>query len=335
MSFVRKVNADIKDITHYIYKDAGIDDKNNLYVIENNKVIKEIVFLNLAFDFDDLVINSAKKKSEIAKKMYGVNIPPVLYKKEIIQEELFFVKRDVDKDFFNSIQDFDERIKKMNQINEERRREVNNAFYEGEDNKHPSFFFEENKDSSRVLEQLLIDGHTMNILSSRREIATEYMRKYFLDNEIYKKYLFPREKFDVPDFVQLKIFGTAEHIKNEYLEKMNIDVFFDNTRTKFIHNLIKNYEKQKYKLYLYEPDIDINTLTPEQIDILNKEKYVDLFKLQPIERNKVITVKSMEEMYNNITAYANYTQRNYTLNRIIEIGHEKFNNKLYDDFINK
>lgn len=323
MSFVRRIKADAKDITHYIDKDVGIDNKKVLYTIQNNEIYKEKLFLNIGFDFDDLLINSAKTKSELAKKIYNVDIPPILYKKEIIQGENFFVKREEDKTTFNNITDIDKRINKMNEENEKRRRFINDLFYEGEENKTPLYFFEQNENSLHILEQLLIDGHTINIISSRREKATEYMRKYFIDNEVFNKYLFPREKYEVPDLVQLKVFGTAEHIKNEHLENKHLDVFFDNTRTKFVHNLIKNYDEQKYKLYLYEPEYDLHALTPEQIEILNKEKYQDIFKLQPIEKNKVKIVKSMDDIYKNITAYANYSQRKHTFNRILSIGHKK------------
>ncbi len=105
--------------------------------------------MEIGFDFDGVIADCGKLKSDGAKKLYGIDIPPEKFKKEIVLRE--------------------------KHLTAEQYREFQKTLYEM---REIGFLMEPVDGMSIYLPRLIADGHTILIVTSRDGIAFEIAQEW-------------------------------------------------------------------------------------------------------------------------------------------------------------
>lgn len=105
--------------------------------------------MNIGLDFDGVISDCGKLKSDGAKRLYGVNIPPAKFKKEIVVGE--------------------------RHLTMEQYRELQKIIY---GTREIGFLMEPVDGVLRYLPRLVADGHAVLIVTSRGEVELEIAKEW-------------------------------------------------------------------------------------------------------------------------------------------------------------
>src|SRR3989344_6119641 len=105
--------------------------------------------MRIGLDFDGVISDCGKLKSDGAKKLYGVDIPPAKFKKEIVVGE--------------------------KHLTAEQYRELQKSIY---GTKELGFLMELVDGAHYYISQLVADGHTVLVVTSRGEVELEIAKEW-------------------------------------------------------------------------------------------------------------------------------------------------------------
>lgn len=111
--------------------------------------------MKIGLDFDGVISDCSKLKSDGAKKLYGIDIPPAKFKKRIAIEEKYLTL--------------------------EQYRELQNNIYE---TREIGFFMEPVKDVLYYLPWLIDAGHTVLVITSRGKVGVEIAREWSIRQKL-------------------------------------------------------------------------------------------------------------------------------------------------------
>lgn len=105
--------------------------------------------MKIGLDFDGVISNCGKLKADCAKRLYGIDIPPAKFKKEIVVGE--------------------------KHLTAEQYRELQKIVY---GTREVGFLMEPVDGVLHYLPRLVADGHTVFVVTSRNEIGIEIAREW-------------------------------------------------------------------------------------------------------------------------------------------------------------